>query len=573
MKKTKRWLALLLGVLFSGIISLAISASEVDQSNVKSVQSVLNYWGYNCGTPDGIAGGQTEQAVRQYQHDQGIEETGVITIDLVNRMIAGIPWNVFERRYNEAVEYWNANRSLTDAPAVAALHLDGSTEKYTPNSNLELVLNPNYTDKKTIGLINLGKSNGFDSTIAMVEGFCTFYAFDQWLEEPYDAVDIFDQLFSKGNSNYSTDGIKFSNYSFTGMMLVLGEYDNFSGSPVANSSSVEDNVKEDGSTPSTTVDDSRYTITETASFTAQAVGNYFSEGLIKIVIDDETGFIDETGEIIIDPQYSNAGDFEEGLAYVTRNKAERFINKKGETVVSPEWDSMWVSFSDGVVPVKKDGKWGYVDTKGDLVIDCKFESASSFGQGLAPVKFNGKWGYINKSGDFAIDPQYEYAYRFSDSGLAGVKQYGEIGFINTDGEMVVEPQFDEIYGSFKTGYQYVSRNGKKGIVDKDGNIIIKPQYYWIGNFDSELTWFQESEDSPNGFINKSGEVVFAPDNKYKSDFVEGFAIILTSEGRGLMDMDGNTIFTGDFDKITTVHEGLFVTQKGNEFKIYRIEEN
>ena len=59
----------------------------------------------------------------------------------------------------------------------------------------------------------------------------------------------------------------------------------------------------------------------------------------------------------------------------------------------------------------------------------------------------------------------------------------------------------------------------------------------------------------------------------KSDFVEGFAIILTSEGRGLMDMDGNTIFTGDFDKITTVHEGLFVTQKGNEFKIYRIEEN
>ena len=109
-----------------------------------------------------------------------------------------------------------------------------------------LSVNPNYKDKKMVGLINLGKSDGFDSSTAMVEGFCTFYAFDQWMETPLDAADTFDGLFKDGGGRLTIDDIEYTNFSTTGIMLIKGMYENFEGSPVA-SSTPEETVTEENS--------------------------------------------------------------------------------------------------------------------------------------------------------------------------------------------------------------------------------------------------------------------------------------------------------------------------------------
>lgn len=57
-----------------------------DKSTVKAVQQALNDAGYNCGTPDGVAGKTTAKAITAYQADNGLKQTGTITGQLLSHM-------------------------------------------------------------------------------------------------------------------------------------------------------------------------------------------------------------------------------------------------------------------------------------------------------------------------------------------------------------------------------------------------------------------------------------------------------------------------------------------------------
>ncbi len=57
--------------------------------------------------------------------------------------------------------------------------------------------------------------------------------------------------------------------------------------------------------------------------------------------------------------------------------------------------------------VHKDDAYGYVNTKGELVIGAQFEQAGSFSEGLAAVLSGDAWGFIDFAGKFAIEPQFE----------------------------------------------------------------------------------------------------------------------------------------------------------------------
>ena len=72
-------------------------------------------------------------------------------------------------------------------------------------------------------------------------------------------------------------------------------------------------------------------------------------------------------------------------------------------------------FSDeGFAAVKKNNKWGFIDTDGVEVIPFSFDDALSFGQHLAAVKLGEFWGYININGNIVIDTIFLNAKSFSE---------------------------------------------------------------------------------------------------------------------------------------------------------------
>lgn len=62
------------------------------------------------------------------------------------------------------------------------------------------------------------------------------------------------------------------------------------------------------------------------------------------------------------------------------------------------FDRVW-AFEDGLAPVKKDGKQGFVNKKGEVVILLIYDFVDYFNEGKAAVLKDDEWFYINKKGE------------------------------------------------------------------------------------------------------------------------------------------------------------------------------
>ncbi|MBS6476048.1 MAG: WG repeat-containing protein [Clostridiales bacterium] len=72
------------------------------------------------------------------------------------------------------------------------------------------------------------------------------------------------------------------------------------------------------------------------------------------------------------------------------------------------------------------------------------EDLTLFSKGKVAVSIDGKFGYADKSGKLVINPQFDEARRFNDNGLAAVCIGDKWGFINEKGTLVINPQFNEV---------------------------------------------------------------------------------------------------------------------------------
>ncbi|MBQ6769466.1 MAG: WG repeat-containing protein [Bacteroidales bacterium] len=137
--------------------------------------------------------------------------------------------------------------------------------------------------------------------------------------------------------------------------------------------------------------------------------------------------------------------------------------------------------------IKRNGKWGYADDKGNEVIPCKYNHAFPFYESdLALVESEGKFGYIDKRGKVEIPLQYAKAYPFSDE-RAAVKKNGKYGFVTSYGYEVIKPRYSDVKWGFIDGYAWVKKgckkNGKWGMIGKYGTTFVDFNYINLSYFD------------------------------------------------------------------------------------------
>lgn len=104
-------------------------------------------------------------------------------------------------------------------------------------------------------------------------------------------------------------------------------------------------------------------------------------------------------------------------------------------------------FSEGLAPVKREGKWGFIDRTGKMVIEPIYDAAFPARGGYAVIRTGKKRGFLkNDMGRGLvtfIEPQYEDANRFSE-GLAAVKIDGKWGYIRDSSGMMIVDEIEEI---------------------------------------------------------------------------------------------------------------------------------
>ena len=192
-------------------------------------------------------------------------------------------------------------------------------------------------------------------------------------------------------------------------------------------------------------------------------------------------------------------DKEVGLLEPYKNNGKYgFFDRNGSVVIPCQWEGAY-NFSEGLALVRNDKcKYGYIDKSGNVVIPCQWNNAESFRDGLACVKDNnGKLGYIDKSGRLVIPCQWEDAYGFSEGfseGLASVKgDNGKYGYINKSGDVVIPCQWEDADNFSEGMARFENDNGYYGFIDKNGNVIIPCLWKYTGNFRDDLIWLQDSD--------------------------------------------------------------------------------
>jgi len=171
----------------------------------------------------------------------------------------------------------------------------------------------------------------------------------------------------------------------------------------------------------------------------------FSNGLAAARKDDRWGYIDPTGSFVIKPQYLAATDFCENRAAVVTDGLWVYIDKSGKAAFDGSF-SYAMPFSDGIAVVCRDKEgdvYECIDASGKS-INLSLQPIASCTEGLIRVKDkNGKFGFADKSGAIVIAPQYEATLAFAE-GLAAVSLDGKWGFIDKSGKMVIKPAFIDV---------------------------------------------------------------------------------------------------------------------------------
>ena len=246
-----------------------------------------------------------------------------------------------------------------------------------------------------------------------------------------------------------------------------------------------------------------------------SLNNDFSE-LIPYRKKNKWGFCTLDKKIVIDCVYENAKPFnKDGFAEVEFNGKSIYINRKGQQVQHHKkrikWSEVWgeiyfdMEFPEGLGPEEQNGKIGFKDKAGKLIIPCIYDGGCDFSEGLAYVQLNNKWGYIDKVGKVVIPFIYDRARNFND-GFASVSLNDKWGFIDKTGKVVI-PFVYSWAVDFRGGMASVRLNGRWGFIDKNGALIIPFIYDGEGSFYNNSPIGQVILNGKIGFINKQGKVV------------------------------------------------------------------
>ena len=289
--------------------------------------------------------------------------------------------------------------------------------------------------------------------------------------------------------------------------------------------------------------------------------------------DNLWGYIDENGIVRIEPKYTEVYDFSENLAvagiltndeYFSENNIEApdthiaygYINKKGDFVIEPKYYEA-VNFSDGLAAVveKKGhenngvffesyGYFSFIDYSGNVVISGKYPAVYSFNNGFASVyNAEGECGILDKSGNFRkVDDTVGY--------LNYGKYISDKKVMDANSEVVFDAsKYDKIRYIFND-FLSVIKNEKTGLVDYSGSTIIDCKYEEI-IYDENSNTVLFKENGKYGYMDLNGNVIIKPEYDCAWIFKDGIAVVWNDESCSIINMYGEILAdnVGDVEKV------------------------
>lgn len=206
------------------------------------------------------------------------------------------------------------------------------------------------------------------------------------------------------------------------------------------------------------------------------------------------------------------------------------------------------SRNDSLAVFCSENKRGYYNMyTGEIAIPAQYRRAWVFSEGLAAVQKNGNIGFINRKGDVIIDFKYPFhgnplsEFIFDDGHCVVADTTGKCGVINKKGEWLIGPEYDNI-SAYKE-YAIVTKAGVTMQLGYNGHII---NSFVLDNI-KELTYKEKER-----YENREGELEYV-ENTVKT----GLFAYCVGGRYGLMDANCHRLTEPLYKSISAVNKNMF----------------
>ncbi|MBQ6991652.1 MAG: WG repeat-containing protein [Clostridia bacterium] len=302
----------------------------------------------------------------------------------------------------------------------------------------------------------------------------------------------------------------------------------------------------------------------------------------------------QTKEIISNYEYEDVGYHEtaDGLIKVIKDGKYGFIDEKGNIIINLEYDNLANYFLEDMIVAKKDGKCGCIDKNENTVINFEYDRIGNFSEGLISAKKGNKIGFLDKQGNIVIDFQYEYDIDneehfknefnfFTDmpefrEDVALVYKDNWNFFIDKSGKKAIdfETEFKISDQKFNNDFLIGQKNEKYGIFNKNGKLVVDFIYDEIQNYET-IELLTAKLNDKWGCIDKNGNVIinFEFDQPLNFDFnsdgiIDEYLIVEKNKKYGCIDKNGNILVEFKYDNLMeTANNNFLLANLNNKIGI------
>ncbi|HMR18900.1 MAG TPA: WG repeat-containing protein [Sphingobacterium sp.] len=301
------------------------------------------------------------------------------------------------------------------------------------------------------------------------------------------------------------------------------------------------------------------------------------------------GMVDKNDSVIIAVRYDFVQYFRDGIVLVGENYKYGAIRIGGKQLLPIRYDDLTFlstqlaygqrggtfdvyQFGDGtsaahqedLIPVYDQGKWGYINGEGKVVIPFVYDDAHRFHCEKALVYRDGRYMFINAQNQIKETLPYSNV-RLLNNGFFVYRKVKGYGWMASCGGRVDFEGYKVING-FHNPYILVSQNGKYGYLNNKKEVLLPLVYDDAEDFHNGLAYVRK--DGERIFIDTLGNTVFSGE-KYDRmlSFSEGLAWGFRDRRYFALDTSGQEIFSVDYDKVEPFLEGVSIVEKDNKYGI------
>lgn len=279
--------------------------------------------------------------------------------------------------------------------------------------------------------------------------------------------------------------------------------------------------------------------------------------------------VDETDEPITDKRYTQPGLFNGGVTLAVEDGGTIKVVDRDLDVVRDLQGSVAqaMEFSDGLAAIFQAGKWGFVNTDGDVVIEPAFMQVMPFSEEIALASVGERLLMINRSGEeIASFDGALYGFEgtpvFSE-GVCPLVKGKTVVFVDREGYEVladVRLRPDEAYGMHGGRSIFFDGNGY-GIMSRDGKVVVNAQYFRLCYL-APSRFAAVNKEGRCGVIDGDGKAVlpFAYDDVVQVSSSLNHYFVAEGGLWRLVDEEGKDVSRQRFSEFSTTETTLFYNE-------------